>query len=222
MASGAWSSSEPGRESTWRCYRGRSGGVADGHLPFSRDGTEYAQYLTRTVLHSLTHTSSSTYSGSFATSSSRIAARSSATRLPRLAFALRATRSMNSCHASTLVKSRRPRTSRDCSSRRLNAPFADSTSPFCAEVRAPEDPLEIDDDLERDTDEPKVRSGRLPGRQELQGQIVDVALVAIDLIVVREYGARDVAVTLDERRHRVRKLLLGARAHHHQPFAQDA
>ena len=94
------------------------------HSPISRDGTEYAQCLTRTVLHSLTHTSSSTYSGSFATSSSRIAARSSATRSPRFVLALRTTWSTNACHASTLSKSRLPRTSSACSSRRLSAPLA--------------------------------------------------------------------------------------------------
>ena len=44
----------------------------------SRAGTEYAQCLTRTVLHSLTTTDSSTYSSSFSTLSSRMAASPSA------------------------------------------------------------------------------------------------------------------------------------------------
>ncbi len=65
------------------------------------------------------------------------------------------------------------------------------------------DPLEIDDDLERHADEPEIRSDRLPGRQDLQRELVDGNLVAIDLVVFREHVARDVVGAFGERRQRV-------------------
>ena len=94
-------------------------------------GTEYAQCLTRTVLQSLTTTDSSTYSGSFSTLSSRMAASSSAIRARPL-LARRFTSSTKPCQASTLSKSRWPRSNSACSSDRFSAPLVASMSPFCS------------------------------------------------------------------------------------------
>ena len=68
----------------------------------------------------------------------------------------------------------------------------------------------------------RSRGDRLAGREDLERELVDLVLVAIDRRVVLDHLAREVVVALGERLHRERDLLLAASAHRAQPLAQRA
>ena len=84
------------------------------------------------------------------------------------------------------------------------------------------DALEIDDELQGHGQEAQVGRDRLARREDLERELVDVVLVAIDAVVLLDHAAREVVVVVGERLHRERDLLLAAAAHAAQPLAQRA